>query len=101
MVVLAVSGEYLHVLASTALVDSQVAQVQYAQSSYDQAAAQHRAGTTALINAQRSLVQLQTEKQRPTSDRADLAKQKLALARLIGLPLGVELALQEKLSPIP
>lgn len=101
LVVLAVSGEYLRVLASAALVDSQIAQVQYAQSSYDQAAAQHRAGTTALINAQRSMVQLQIEQQRLTSDRADLAKQKLALARLLGVPLGVELALQEKLSPNP
>jgi outer membrane protein TolC len=101
LVVLAVSGEYLRVLASIALVDSQLAQVQYAQSSYDQAAAQHKAGTRALIDAQRSLVQLQTEQQRLTSDRADLAKQKLALARLIGLPMGVELTLQEKLSPNP
>jgi outer membrane protein TolC len=101
LVVLAVSGEYLRVLASTALVDSQVAQVQYAQASYNQAAAQHRAGTKALIDAERSLVQLQTEQQRLTSDKADLAKQKLSLARVIGLPLSTELTLCEKLSPNP
>jgi outer membrane protein TolC len=101
LVVLAVSGEYLRVLASQALVDSQLAQVQYAQSSYDQADARHRAGTTALINAQRNLVQLQAEQQRLSSDQADLAKQKLALARLIGLPMAVELTLQEKLTPNP
>jgi len=101
LVVLAVSGEYLRVLASIALVDSQVTQVQYARSSYDQAAAQHKAGTRALIDAQRSLVQLQTEQQRLTSDRADLAKQKLSLARILGLPMGVDLTLQEKLSPNP
>ncbi len=101
LVVLAVSGEYLRVLASIALVDSQVTQVQYAKSSYDQAAAQHKAGTRAMIDAQRSLVQLQTEQQRLTSDRADLAKQKLSLARLLGLPMGVEMTLQEKLSPNP
>jgi outer membrane protein TolC len=101
LVVLAVSGEYLRVLASAALVDSQMAQVQYAQSSHDQAAAQHRAGTKALIDAERSLVQLQTERQRLTSDKADFAKQKLSLARIIGLPLGTELTLFEKLSPNP
>jgi outer membrane protein TolC len=101
LVVLAVSGEYLRVLASKALVDSQTAQVQLAQSSYDQAAAQHSAGTKALIDAQRSLVQLQTEQQRLLSDQADLAKQKLALARLLGLHLGTEITLQEKLSPNP
>ncbi len=101
LVILAVSGEYLRVLASMALVDSQIAQVQYAQSSYDQAAAQHHAGTKALIDAQRSLVQLQTERQRLTSDKGDLAKQKLELARVIGLPLSTELTLFEKLSANP
>lgn len=101
LVVLAVSGEYIRVLASMALVDSQVTQVQYAQSSYDQAAAQHKAGTRALIDAERNLVQLQTEQQRLISDRADLVKQKLSLARLLGLPMGVDLTLQEKLAPNP
>ncbi len=101
LVMLAVSGEYLRVLAGMALVDSQLAQVQYAQSSYDQAAAQHRAGTKALIDAERSLVQLRTEQQRLTSDKAEVAKQKLALARVIGLPLGTELTLFEKLAPNP
>jgi outer membrane protein TolC len=84
-----------------ALVESQLAQVQYAQSSYDQAAAQQQAGTKALIDAERSLVELQTAKQRLTSDKADLAKQKLALSRMIGLPLATELTLQEKLAPNP
>jgi outer membrane protein TolC len=101
LVVLAVSGEYLNVLASEALVESQTAQVQFAQSSYDQAAAQHAAGTKALIDAQRSQVQLQTEQQRLLSDQADLAKRKLSLARVLGLPLGTELTLQEKLAPNP
>lgn len=101
LVVLAVTSSYLRVLASSALVDSQVAQVQYAQSSYDQAAAQHKAGTRALIDAQRSLVQLQTEQQRLTSDRADLAKQKLSLERLLGLSLSVQLTLQETLAANP
>jgi outer membrane protein TolC len=101
LVVLAVSGEYLRVLASKALVASQTAQVQFAQSSYDQAAAQHSAGTKALIDAQRSLVQLQTEQQRLLSDQADQAKQKLALARLLGLHLGTEITLEERLSPNP
>ncbi len=101
LVVLAVSGEYLRVLAGTALVDSQMVQVEYAQSSYDQAAEQRRAGTKALIDSERSLVQLQTERQRLTSDKADLDKQKLALARVIGLPLGTELTLFEKLSANP
>jgi multidrug efflux pump subunit AcrA (membrane-fusion protein) len=46
-------------------------------------------------------VQLQTEQQRLLSDQADLAKQKLALARLLGLHLGTEITLEERLSPNP
>jgi outer membrane protein TolC len=101
LVILAVSGEYLNVLASQTLVQSQTAQVQYAQSSYDQAAAQHAAGTKALIDAQRSRVQLTTEQQRLRSDQADLKKQKLLLARMLGIPLGTQLTLAEALTPNP
>ena len=101
LVILAVSGEYLNVLASQTLVQSQTAQVQYAQSSYDQAVAQHTAGTKALIDAQRSRVQLTTEQQRLRSDQADLKKQKLLLARMLGIPLGTQLALAEALTPNP
>lgn len=101
LVILAVSGGYLNVLAGQALVASQTAQVQYAQSSYDQAAAQHAAGTKALIDAQRSQVQLMTEQQRLRSDQADLEKQKLLLARMLGLPLGTQLTLAETLTPNP
>jgi outer membrane protein TolC len=101
LVILAVSGEYLNVLASQTLVQSQTAQVQYAQSSYDQAAAQHTAGTKALIDAQRSRVQLTTEQQRLRSEQADLKKQKLLLARMLGIPLGTQLTLAETLAPNP
>jgi outer membrane protein TolC len=101
LVILAVGGTYLRVLADYALVDSQIAQVRYAQSSYDQAAAQHQAGTKPRIDEERSLVQLQTEKQRLSSEKADLAKQKLTLLKILGLPLGTELTLAEKLAPNP
>jgi outer membrane protein TolC len=101
LVILAVSGEYLNVLASQTLVQSQTAQVQYAQSSYDQAAAQHTAGTKALIDVQRSRVQLTTEQQRLRSNQADLEKKKLSLARMLGIPLGTQLTLAEALTPNP
>jgi len=101
LVVLAVGGEYLRVLADAALVDAQQAQVEYAQSSYKQAAAQSSAGTKAPIDAQRSQVELQTEQQRLTSQKADLIKEKRALARVIGLRLDAEIIPQEKLSYTP
>ncbi len=96
-VVLAVAGTYLQAIADAALIDAQQAEVQYAEASYKQAQAQEDAGNKAPIDATRSLVELQTEKQRLSSERGDFAKQKLALARLIGLPLAADITLTEKL----
>ena len=45
------------------------------------------------IDVMRSLVELQTQQQRLSSLEADLRKQKIALARVIGLPLDRELML--------
>jgi outer membrane protein TolC len=96
-VVLAVAGSYLQLLATAALLEQQQVEVQYAQASYKQANAQFEAGNKAPIDATRSLVELQTEQQRLSSERGDFRKQKNALARLIGIPLGVEITLTEKL----
>ncbi|MDE1161121.1 MAG: TolC family protein [Acidobacteriaceae bacterium] len=94
---LAISSQYLRTLSDIALVQSQEAQVRYAQASYDQAAAQNRAGTKARIDAQRSLVELQTEQQRLSSNRADLEKQELTLLRAMGVPLRIKIKLVETL----
>ncbi len=98
LVLLAVSGEYLRNLSEIALVQSQQAQVQYAQASYDQSLAQNRAGTKSRVDTQRSLVQLQTEQQRLSSDQADLTKEKLTLVRMLGLPLRTPVTFTEALS---
>jgi outer membrane protein TolC len=98
LVVVAVGGSYLRVLASLALVESQEVQVSYASASFQQTADQAKAGTKATIDANRSLVELQTERQRLSSQRADLMKQKMQLARIIGIDPGRELHLAEKLS---
>jgi len=97
MVVVAVSGSYLRVLATQALVASQEAQVKYADVSYKQAQAQREAGTKAQIDANRSLVELQSQQQRLISDKTQLIKEQMSLARVIGLPLDRELLLSETL----
>jgi outer membrane protein TolC len=97
MVVLAASGAYLRVLATQALVASQAAQVKYAEVSYKQAQDQMEAGTKAQIDANRSLVELQSQRQRLTSDKSQLTKEQMSLARVIGLPLGRSLVLSETL----
>jgi outer membrane protein TolC len=100
-VVLAVTGSYLQLLATSALIDEQRVEVQYAEASYKQARAQADAGNKAPIEANRSLVELQTEQQRLRSQLGDLQKQKNTLARLIGLPAGADISLSEKLVAQP
>ncbi len=98
VVVLAVAGTYLQTLAEAARLSSQQAQVDNAQAVYNQAVVRKEAGTNARIDVMRSLVELQTQQQRLSSVDADLRKQKIALARLIGLPLDRELVLIENFS---
>jgi len=99
-VVLSVVGVYLQLLATKAEVEQQQVEVQYSEASYKQAQAQADAGNKAPIEANRSLVELQTERQRLRSQLGDLEKQKNQLARIIGLPLGLDIHLAEKLDPL-
>jgi outer membrane protein TolC len=101
MIILAVSGTYMQVLGTIAEVQAQTDQVRYAQASYDQAAAQAKIGTKAEIDANRSLVQLQTEQQRLRSERSDLKEQTFALARLLGLPVNTKITLTSALNDDP
>jgi outer membrane protein TolC len=99
LVVLAVAGSYLQAVATTARVASQTAQVANAQAVNHQAEIRKAAGTNAKIDVMRTLVELETQKQRLNSLQSDLRKQKLALARTIGLPLDRDFTLAEPLSP--
>jgi len=98
LVVLAAGGAYLQAVATAARVDSQQAQVNNAQAIYKQAVIRKEAGTNARIDVTRSLVEFQSEQQRLVSLEADLRKQKISLARIMGLPLDRELELAEPLS---
>jgi outer membrane protein TolC len=105
MVVLAVAGAYLQTIAIDAGVGSQRAQVENAQAVYHQAEVRKEAGTNARIDVTRTLVELQGQQQRLAALQSDLRKQKLTVARLIGIPLDRELILSEPLvfnpPPVP
>jgi outer membrane protein TolC len=88
LVVLAVGGAYLQVIAAKAKVDSERAQLETANALYQQALEQRSAGVIALTDVNRSQIQALTEQQRLLSLENDLAKQKINLARMTGLPLG-------------
>lgn len=97
-VVLAVCGSYMQVLADEALVAYQQDQVRYAQATYNQALVQLQAGTKAQIDVNRSLVELHSEQERLASERAEVTQQKWNLARLIGMPLRIDLTLSSKMN---
>ena len=86
LVVLAVGGSYLQVLASRARVESARVQVQTAEALYQQTAQRKAVGLAAQVDVDRSEIQALTQQQRLTALRNDLAKQKITLARMIGLP---------------
>lgn len=96
VVVLAIGNAYLQAIAATARVETAEAQVKNAQALYDKAADQQTAGLSPAIDTLRAKVELQTRQQQLIVARNDLAKQKLSVARIIGLPLGQEFVLTEK-----
>ena len=95
LIVLAVTGAYLQVIASQSRVDTARAQIATAQVSYTQAVDRNHSGLNARIDVNRSLVELQTQQQRLNSLLNDLAKQKIYFARLIGLPQAQSLVLTD------
>jgi outer membrane protein TolC len=86
LVVLGVGGAYLQVAAAAARVQSARAQLKTANVLYQQTSQQHNVGLVAQIDVNRSRVQMLTQRQRVLSLENDLAKQKINLARMTGLP---------------
>lgn len=87
MVVLTVGNAYLLVVADKATIAADQAQVATAKVSLDQAVDQHQAGTTPRLDVLRARVDYQTEEQDLISAQNAWQKDKIALARAIGLPL--------------
>jgi outer membrane protein TolC len=88
LIVLAVGGSYLQMMATAARVSAAAAQVETAKAIAQQAADRLQAGLATRVDAMRAQVQMQTEAERLRSLQADLDTQKLKLARLIGLAPG-------------
>jgi outer membrane protein TolC len=86
LIVLAVGGAYLQTIAAKARMASEQAQLESANAVFDQSKQQLAQGLIAKVDADRNEVQALTHQQRLLSLKNDLAKQKINLARMIGLP---------------
>jgi outer membrane protein TolC len=86
LVVLAAGGAYLQVIAAQARVVSARAQLQNANDLLQQTSQQRAVGLVAQIDVNKNQVQVLTQQQRLATLQNDLAKQKINLARITGLP---------------
>jgi outer membrane protein TolC len=96
LVVLAVGNAYLLAVADESQVASVEAQVATSKVSLNQAVANHQAGTAPLLDELRARVDYQSQEQQLIVAKNALEKDKLALARTIGLPLAQSYTLADQ-----
>ncbi|MFY9676051.1 MAG: TolC family protein, partial [Terriglobales bacterium] len=96
LVVLATGNAYLEAIAGAARVETAQAQVESAKALYDKAVAQQQAGVSPAIDTLRAQVEYQARQQQLIAVTNDFAKQKLSLARVVGLAAGQAFALADK-----
>lgn len=95
LVVLTVGNAYLLCVADSARIEAVTAELATSKVSLDQAVAAHDAGTSPKLDVLRAQVDYQNEQQSLIAAKNELAKDKLALARVIGLPLDQEYRLAD------
>ena len=103
LVTLAVGGAYLQVLAAQARLDSAQAQLDTANAVFHQSSEQHQEGVLGRLNVDQSQLQTLAQQQQIITLRSDLAKQKINLARLVGIAPNAEYQLTDRFdfSPAP
>jgi len=97
LVVLVSANMYLQALASSARANSARAELETAEALFRQASDLRQNGLVAGIDVLRAQVQLGTAQQRATAADNDFDKAKLALARVIGLPVGQPFTLSDEI----
>jgi outer membrane protein TolC len=101
MVVYVCANLYLQAVAGKSRIEATKAQAKKAQVLYDLAVDQKAAGVSPGIEVLRAQVELQAQQQRLIVAENQVAKDKLALAQAIGLPLGQEFNLTNGMSYTP
>ena len=96
LVVLTVGNAYLVCVADQARIDAVNAELKTSRVTLDQAIASHDAGVSPRLDVLRAQVDYQNEQQNLISTTNQLAKDKVALARIIGLPLDQQYGLTDQ-----
>jgi len=90
LVVVTVGNAYLLCIADLSRIEAVQGELNSSKVSLDQATAAHSAGTSPKLDVLRAQVDYQNQQQQLISAQNNLSKDKLALARVIGLPLDQE-----------
>jgi outer membrane protein TolC len=101
LVVLAVAAGYLQVFAANARLDSARVQLETAKALYERTTQQLKFGRATQLDLNRSQVEVLLDQQRLVTLEDDLAKQKISLARLTGLPPNADYALTDQITFAP
>jgi outer membrane protein TolC len=103
IVVLAVANLYLQAVAGQARIEASRAQVATSQALYQRAVDMKTSGVAPGIDVLRAQVELQAQQQRLIFYQNEFEKQKLNLARAVGLPVGQQFRLADtpSYSPAP
>jgi len=101
IVVLSVAGLYLQAVAGRARIDSAEAQYRTAKALYDRAVNMKAAGVVAGIDVLRAQVQMQAQQQLVIYYRNEFEKNKLALERAVGIPVGQPVELTDTMDYTP
>ena len=92
---------FLQALAASARADAARAQLETAEALYKQAQSLRQGGIIAGIDVLRAQVQQSAQQQRVVAAANDFEKQKLTLARVMGLPLGQVFTLDAAVPDVP
>ncbi len=101
LVVLVVAGLYLQALARKSRIDAVRAELQFAETSYNHAVNLKDSGLVPAIDVLRAQVERQSQEQRLIVAENDFEKDKLNLARAIGVPPGQAIALSQPVPYVP
>ena len=101
LVVLTVGNAFLVCVADESTIRNDQAQVDSSKVSLDQAVSNHQAGTAPLLDELRARVDYQTQQQGLISTQNQYAKDKISLARAIGLPLDQKFELTDLPTYVP
>lgn len=101
LVVLGVGYGYLQIIADAARISATQAEIDADNAVYVNAVRRHDAGTAIAIDVLRSQVQLKQRQQTLISVKNQFEKDKLALARVIGLPLGQDFTVTDPALQLP